>query len=702
MSFFPARRLATALAVGALVACGDPASPDTDVTQDIEVTNVFAAGASAGASLSRATRDAASVQISKIRLTVIADPSGTILFQKTYDVDPAQARWTLSFTAPTGESLRIVAELMSVTQGTPKVEYSGQVGPLTLNPCTSNCTPIPVKTYPGTTENLGASSVVISPDAPEVVEGATTNLTAAVAPTGPSYQVTWRSLTPDVATVSADGVVTGVLAGSAQIEAAVGPQADTVAVTVTAANTCVETAYTVGSTANGAWTGNDCVFAASGRHYDMYALTLAQQTSFTAQLAGPNGRRIQVRRAGTDDYVQVMANDAAMPPTANPLEVGYVLPAGSYVVEVVTPDGSTLGEYSLATTAGAATSCSVLTYIWPNVTINGSISGTDCEWPGGGGREDRYIILPDAGVRLAMSLSSSAFGASLNFRDDRLGPDSPTLAYDRQSTIGVPANVAYTTTFSGYHEIVVSHTDVGATGNYTLTLGTAEAANTCAAFDTDYGARMAVWETTDCPTTDGRVYDKYTFTTDEQTAFRLALASTAADKTAGVFKDGKEILEWAGSGTGDLNAAWLLTAGTYEVRVGVPTAGTGATYSYTASEIADVGCTNNGAMGDVTLPAQTLGGSDCTFNGKYEDRLTLLVDAGKTIEVTMEGTSVAPTAIIRDPASPPGTVLELQTRETTGTVTASFTTTVAGYYQVIFSTNQQGASGGYNGSIVVR
>jgi hypothetical protein len=570
MSFFPARRLATALAVGALVACGDPASPDTDVTQDIEVTNVFGAGASAGASLSRATRDAASVQISKIRLTVIADPSGTILFQKTYDVDPAQARWTLSFTAPTGESLRIVAELMSVTQGTPKVEYSGQVGPLTLNPCTSNCTPIPVKTYPGTTENLGASSVVISPDAPEVVEGATTNLTAAVAPTGPSYQVTWRSLTPDVATVNADGVVTGVLAGTAHIEAAVGPKADTVAVTVTAANTCAETAYTVGSTANGAWTGNDCVFAASGRHYDMYALTLAQQTSFTAQLTGPNGRRIQVRRAGTDDYVQVMANDAAMPPTANPLEVGYVLPAGSYVVEVVTPDGSTLGEYSLATTAGAATSCSVLTYIWPNVTINGSISGTDCEWPGGGGREDRYIILPDAGVRLAMSLSSSAFGASLNFRDDRLGPDSPTLAYDRQSTIGVP------------------------------------------------------------------------------------------------------------------------------------TAGAGATYSYTASEIADVGCTNNGAMGDVTLPAQTLGGSDCTFNGKYEDRLTLLVDAGKTIEVTMEGTSVAPTAIIRDPATPPGTVLELQTRETTGTVTASFTTTVAGYYQVIFSTNQQGASGGYNGSIVVR
>jgi hypothetical protein len=434
----------------------------------------------------------------------------------------------------------------------------------------------------------------------------------------------------------------------------------------------------------------------------MYALTLAQQTAFTVQLSGPNGRRIQVRRAGTTDYVQLMAADAAMPPTANPLQVGYILPAGSYVMEVSAPDAATLADYSLATTAGAPTSCSILTYVWPNVTITGSIAASDCSSPGGGGHEDRFIVLPDAGVRLAMSLTSSSFGASLNFRDDRLGPDSPMLAYDRQSEIGVPANVAYTTTFAGYHEIVVSHTNVGGSGNYSLTVGTASPANTCTATGTDYGSRMTVWEATDCATNDGRVYDKYTFTTDEQTAFKLGLSSTAADKTAGVFLNGKEILEWAGAGTGDLNAAWLLAPGTYEVRVGAPAAAAGSTYSYSATAISDVGCSNNGAMGGVTLPSQSLGGSDCTFNGKFEDRLTLLVDAGKTIEVTMDGTTVAPTAVIRDPATPPGTVLELQTRATTGSVTASYTTTVAGYYQVIFTTNQAGATGAYNGSIIIR
>lgn len=697
-----ARRLSAALALAAFAACGDPAAPDPEVTRDIEITNVFAG--SSGASLNRA--NFATVAINKVRITVVGSPGGEQLFQKTYDVDPAQSKWTLPFTAPIGETVRIIAELISVTGGQEKVEYSGQAGPLEMTECITSCAPIPVKTYPGPTENLNATSVTLSPDAPSVVEGQTTTLTATVAPAG-TYTVAWKSLDPSIATVNETGVVTGVLAGTAKIEAAVGPKADTVNVTVTAANTCVETTYTVGSTANGTWTAGDCAFTTSGRKYDMYAVTLTQQTSFTVQLSGPNGRRVQMRRAGTVDYVQVMASETFMPAATNPLQVGYVLPAGSYVLEVVTPDATTLGTYSLATTTTLPSGCSTLVFTWPGVTINGSMSSTDCARPGGTtGREDRFIVLPDAGVRLTMGMTSAAFPVSLNLLDVETA--TPVmLAYDRQNDLGEPAKVSYTTTFGGFHNVVATHNTNESTGNYTLTIGTESAANTCVAIPTDISARMAKWEATDCTDADGRLYDKYTFTSDEQEAFKVTLTSAATVKSAGLFKDGVEILDWVRTPSGDLTAAWVVPPGTYEFRVAAPSASAGTSYSWTSQNVNQIECISNGAAGGVTLPNQTLGGTDCQFKPTtdtffYEDRLAMYVAAGKTIEVTMEGITVAPKAIIRDPASPPGTVLVLQSRATTGSVTASYTTTVAGYYQVIFSSDAAGQSGTYSGSVVVR
>jgi uncharacterized protein YjdB len=698
MSFVSlARRLSAALALAAFAACGDPAAPDPEVTRDIEITNVFAS--SSGASFNRA--NTATISITKVRITVVGSPSGDQLFQKTYDVDPAQSKWTLPFSAPVGETVRIIAELISVSGGQEKVEYSGQAGPLAMTECVTGCAPIPVKVYPGPTENLNATSVTLSPDAPSVVEGQTTTLTATVAPAG-TYTIAWKSLDPSIATVNETGVVTGVLAGSAKIEAAVGSKADTVNVTVTAANTCVETTYAVGSTANGTWTAGDCTFATSGRKYDSYAVTLTQQTSFTVQLSGPTGRRVQVRRAGTQDYVQVMASEAFMPAATNPLQVGYVLPAGSYVMEVVTPNATTLGTYSLATTTTLPSGCSTLVFTWPGVTIGGSIESTDCARPGDNGREDRYIILPDAGVRLALGMTSAAFPVSVNLLDVQTA--TPVmLAYDRPFELGM-AKVAYTTTFAGFHNVAVTHNTASSTGAYTLTIGTESATNTCNTIPVDVGERLAKWETTDCAA-DGRLYDKYTFTTDEQIAFKVNLNSTATEKSAGLFQNGVEVLDWIRSSAGDLTAAWVVPAGTYEVRVAAPAASAGATYAWNAQEIFQIDCTvpSLGTNGNVTLPNQSLGTGDCMFNNStYEDRLFLYLEAGKTIEVTMDGTTVAPAAIIRDPATASGTVIVRQARSTPGSVTATHTTTVAGYYQVIFSTDAPGQTGAYSGSIVIR
>lgn len=700
-----ATRLASAaLALAAFAACGDETAPEPTTSQDIEIQNVFAAGGDGSARMVRANRADAGISITKIRLTVYETPGTRIVFQQVFDVDPSQTKWTLKFTAPVGSTVRLVAELISVTSGTEKVEYSGQAGPVTLNPCASTCTPIPIPTYPGPVDNLGATSVVISPDGASVVEGSTTNLTATVAPAG-SYTVNWRSLNTAVATVSAAGVVTGVTAGTSQVIAAVGSKADTVTITVTALSTCTETPYTFGSSVNGTWTASDCLAASgSGRHYDMYAMTLTQQTAFTASVTGPAGRRISVRKSGTTDYVMLMASEAFMPSNSNPLQVGLILPAGTWVFEIATPDAATLGNYTLATTLGAPQGCSPIVYVWPTVTINGTIDNTDCTGPGGVGREDRYLLLPNAGTRLDLGVTTTAFAPLVVYRDDRQGPASPTLAYDIQTDVGSPARVAYTTTFAGFTEIVVGPTAPTATGNYTLSVGTASATNTCTAIASDISRRLAVWESTDCAAA-GRIYDKYTFTATEQTAFQFTLSGGAATaKSAGVFRNGVEILDWGNSTTADLKAAWLLEPGSYEFRVGAESAAAGTSYSFVASDITQVGCTNNGTSGNVTLPAQTLGGTDCFLNltGKYEDRLVLYVAAGKDIEVTMNGVDFAPTSVIRDPATPAGQVLDLDTRTTPGSVTSTFHTTVTGYYQVIFTSNAQNATGTYTGSIIIR
>jgi hypothetical protein len=171
-----------------------------------------------------------------------------------------------------------------------------------------------------------------------------------------------------------------------------------------------------------------------------------------------------------------------------------------------------------------------------------------------------------------------------------------------------------------------------------------------------------------------------------------------------VFRNGVEVLDWGNSTTADLKAAWLLEPGTYEFRVGAESAAAGKAYSFVASDITQVGCTNNGSSGNVTLPGQTLGGTDCflSLTGKFEDRIVLFVPANKDIEVTMNGVDFAPTSVIRDPSTPAGTVIDLDTRTTPGSVTSTFHTTAAGYYQVIFTSNAQNATGTYTGSIIIR
>lgn len=81
------------------------------------------------------------------------------------------------------------------------------------------------------------TGVTVAPSTASVAVGATTNLSATVAPAGATQSVAWTSSDNTKATVSSSGVVTGVAAGAATITATSsvdGTKKSTAAITVTA------------------------------------------------------------------------------------------------------------------------------------------------------------------------------------------------------------------------------------------------------------------------------------------------------------------------------------------------------------------------------------------------------------------------------------------------------------------------------------
>ena len=82
-------------------------------------------------------------------------------------------------------------------------------------------------------ENISVSSVAVSPESLELIEGESAKLTAKISPsTASGKAVTWTSSDQSVATVDGGGNVTGIVAGSAAVTATVEGRSATCRVTV--------------------------------------------------------------------------------------------------------------------------------------------------------------------------------------------------------------------------------------------------------------------------------------------------------------------------------------------------------------------------------------------------------------------------------------------------------------------------------------
>ncbi len=215
--------------------------------------------------------------------------------------------------------------------------------------------------------------------------------------------------------------------------------------------------------------------------------------------------------------------------------------------------------------------------------------------------------------------------------------------------------------------------------------------------------QSGIWNQSDC-LSGGRLYDAYSAASPTQTNVRLTLSGNASAKSSGVFQNGVEVVDWlgTGTGTGDLITNWYLAPGTYEYRAGIPVAAAGTTYTVTGSDGDDISCGSNGTTGNVTLVNQQLNSSDCQFNGRAEDRLVLYQPAGKEITITMTAGPVPALVFIRDVSTPAGSLLATNRSAPGGTATATYRTTVAGYYSVIFTSDPQPVTVFYSGSVTVK
>lgn len=281
------------------------------------------------------------------------------------------------------------------------------------------------------------------------------------------------ALASTTATTGADGVAQagawtlGIAAGAQEVEATAGTLSATFHATATVPSGCNVINYAVGAALPLDWDADDCTRNGTNERYDRLQFTTTTQQQIVAEVNGANGRQLFLRDS-RDLYVGRQPSTAFSPATQNPMRLKYVLAPGTYTFEPIAPNAATTGSYSLSTAANTPIDCDYIVFASTNVTIDGVVDANSCAGPGGG-REQWINLQLKTGMKVRLTLSGTDNVPFLVFRDDRLGPDSPTLATALGTTAGETVSVTWTATFDTWHEVIVTSLN-GLLGKYRLTI----------------------------------------------------------------------------------------------------------------------------------------------------------------------------------------------------------------------------------------
>ena len=179
--------------------------------------------------------DAGAAPINRIRAQALRASDNAVLGETVVDVEPTDDAWEIELDVAVDQpTVDIVVSvfLLSGTAQEPTVEFSGQVGPLTV----TRGSPLEVADIPivrGPLANLFVTGVGITAAPDTLLEGTSGQLQAAATSSSPTLapQVYWTSL--DSAVLSAAGsTATGVSPGTGRVVASAGAHSDTASIVV--------------------------------------------------------------------------------------------------------------------------------------------------------------------------------------------------------------------------------------------------------------------------------------------------------------------------------------------------------------------------------------------------------------------------------------------------------------------------------------
>lgn len=358
--------------------------------------------------------------------------------------------------------------------------------------------------------------------------GGSTQLSASVLNTTGSTMsnvpVQWTSSQPEIADVSAGGLVTGRAGGKAIITASAGNVSGQLTMTVTPAD--CSTAMTAGTIApgevrNGALTASDCLFE-TGVLAQGWRLTLASETSIRVDL-GSAAFDALVVITDMSLTVRTWADDS---PNSADAVLFATLPAGEYVIWATSFDPVARGPYRLEIQHGpvACTTAMTVDAIAAGETRAGALTTTDCLLPNQS-FGDGWRFSTTAPMTLRAHLSSNEFPELIVLTDMNLVPltfGHHTNADSGASFITALPPGEYVIWATSY-----SHEDLGA---YQIQVEQLETASCAGDESIAIGQTVSgVLQQTDCIMSGGRFADVYRFTTDVTTTVQIDLGSSAFD-----------------------------------------------------------------------------------------------------------------------------------------------------------------------------
>jgi hypothetical protein len=222
-----------------------------------------------------------------------------------------------------------------------------------------------------------------------------------------------------------------------------------------------------GTPVGGALGTGDCV-TISGTYFDVYTLHLTTQTAFDVLMSSAAvDPLLSIYQGSTYESGELAAENDDISFDTFDAGVTVIAGAGDYVVVADEFEPQT-GDYSLTTSSASSdiANCAEV-FVVPDVTLNETLSSTDCD-AGSGSFGDDIIVYLREGEQLDVTMTSTAFDAKLFLFGEIASNDF--FVSDDNSGGGTNARLTFTAPVTDFFVVRPTSALSGKTGAYSLSI----------------------------------------------------------------------------------------------------------------------------------------------------------------------------------------------------------------------------------------